>query len=117
MAAMAGAGPPAPRPAPTADSLWVAVTGVVPDAEVIEDENKRNSKKRALEYMGLTAGTKITDIGIDRVFIGSCTNGRIEDLRAVAKVVEGKTVASQAELPREEPILGQDRGEAREGGK
>ncbi|NGN42009.1 3-isopropylmalate dehydratase large subunit [Mesorhizobium sp. CGMCC 1.15528] len=72
----------------------VAVTGVVPDAEVIEDENKRNSKKRALEYMGLTAGTKITDIGIDRVFIGSCTNGRIEDLRAVAKVVEGKTVAA-----------------------
>ncbi len=72
----------------------VAVTGVVPDAEAIEDENKRNSKKRALEYMGLTAGTRITDIGIDRVFIGSCTNGRIEDLRAVAKVVEGKTVAS-----------------------
>jgi 3-isopropylmalate/(R)-2-methylmalate dehydratase large subunit len=70
----------------------VAVTGVVPDPEAIEDENKRNSKKRALEYMGLAPGTKITDIALDRVFIGSCTNGRIEDLRAVAKVVEGKAV-------------------------
>ena len=70
----------------------VSVTGVVPDPDTIGDENKRNSKKRALEYMGLTPGTKITDIALDRVFIGSCTNGRIEDLRAVAKVVEGKTV-------------------------
>jgi 3-isopropylmalate/(R)-2-methylmalate dehydratase large subunit len=69
-----------------------AVTGVVPDPEAIADENKRNSKKRALDYMGLAPGTKITDIALDRVFIGSCTNGRIEDLRAVAKVVEGKTV-------------------------
>ena len=70
----------------------VAVTGEVPDPDAIADENKRNSKKRALAYMGLAAGTKITDIELDRVFIGSCTNGRIEDLRAVAKVVEGKTV-------------------------
>jgi 3-isopropylmalate/(R)-2-methylmalate dehydratase large subunit len=69
-----------------------SVLGVVPDPDEIADENKRNSKKRALDYMGLTPGTKITDIEIDRVFIGSCTNGRIEDLRAVAKVVEGKTV-------------------------
>lgn len=69
-----------------------SVLGTVPDPEAIEDENKRNSKKRALDYMGLTPGTKITDIAIDRVFIGSCTNGRIEDLRAVAKVVEGKSV-------------------------
>lgn len=71
----------------------VSVDGAVPDPALIEDENKRLSKQRALEYMGLTPGTKITDIAIDRVFIGSCTNGRIEDLRAVAKVVEGKTVA------------------------
>ncbi len=70
----------------------VSVTGEVPDPADIADENKRNSKKRALDYMGLTPGTKITDIELDRVFIGSCTNGRIEDLRAVAKVVEGKTV-------------------------
>ncbi|MCO5064372.1 MAG: 3-isopropylmalate dehydratase large subunit [Rhizobiaceae bacterium] len=71
----------------------VAVTGVVPDPAEIEDENKRHSKVRALEYMGLKPGTRITDIHLDRVFIGSCTNGRIEDLRAVAKVVEGRKVA------------------------
>jgi len=70
----------------------IAVDGAVPNPDDIEDANKRASKWRALDYMGLKPGTKITDIEIDRAFIGSCTNGRIEDLRAVAKVVEGKRV-------------------------
>ena len=71
----------------------VAITGVVPDPTKVADEGRRASMEGSLAYMGLTPGTKITDIKIDRVFIGSCTNGRIEVLRAVAKVVEGKQVA------------------------
>ncbi|MFD1332458.1 3-isopropylmalate dehydratase large subunit [Methylopila musalis] len=70
----------------------VSVTGRVPDPAEVADEIKRAALQRALAYMGLAAGTRITDIALDRVFIGSCTNGRIEDLRAAAKVIEGKTV-------------------------
>jgi 3-isopropylmalate/(R)-2-methylmalate dehydratase large subunit len=70
----------------------VSIEGVVPDPEKVHDEGKRASMQRALAYMGLTPGTRMTDIKLDRIFIGSCTNGRIEDLREVARVAKGKKV-------------------------
>jgi 3-isopropylmalate/(R)-2-methylmalate dehydratase large subunit len=69
-----------------------AITGRVPHPAGIANDGKRRAAERALAYMGLTGGEKITDIAIDRVFIGSCTNARIEDLREVARVADGKTV-------------------------
>ena len=71
----------------------VPVTGIVPDPEEEKDEDRKASMNRSLDYMGLKPNTKITDIKIDRIFIGSCTNGRISDLRDAAKIIKGKKIA------------------------
>jgi len=71
----------------------VPVNGSVPDPNKEKDKDRQESMKRSLEYMGLEANTKITDIKIDKVFIGSCTNGRIQDLREAAKLLKNKKIA------------------------
>jgi len=70
-----------------------SISGSVPSPDSYTDKTTAKAKQRALEYMGISAGQKMTDIKIDAAFIGSCTNGRIEDLRAAAKVAEGRKVA------------------------
>ena len=75
----------------------IAVNGVVPSPESAKSENKKKSIERSLEYMGLQPGTKMTDIKLDKIFIGSCTNGRIEDLRKVATIVKDKKIASHVQ--------------------
>ncbi len=71
----------------------IPVTGVIPNPMDIEDEGKRAQHQRMLDYMGLQAGQRLTDVAVDVIFIGSCTNGRIEDIRAAAHVAKGRKVA------------------------
>lgn len=77
----------------TSPEQVISITGRVPVPADIADEKKRAAAEQALRYMGLQGGERVTDIALDRVFIGSCTNSRIEDLRAVAALVKGRSVA------------------------
>jgi 3-isopropylmalate/(R)-2-methylmalate dehydratase large subunit len=82
----------------TSPEQVLAINGRVPDPANEPDATKRTSIENALKYMGLTANTRIEDIQLDKIFIGSCTNSRIEDLRAAAVVAKGKKVASTIQL-------------------
>ena len=82
----------------TSPEMVIPIDGEIPDPQTQSDETRREGWARALEYMGLESGTPISEVKVDKVFIGSCTNGRIEDLRVAAQVARGHRVASNVSL-------------------
>ena len=82
----------------TSPEMVTTIDGTVPDPSLVTDEVKRHDMQQALNYMGLVANTPIRQITLDKIFIGSCTNSRIEDLRAAAQIVKGKRIASTIKL-------------------
>ena len=100
----------------TSPEMVVAINSVVPDPDTVEDHVKADGMRKALAYMGLEAGTPINQIAVDKVFIGSCTNSRIEDLRAAAKVVQGRKVARNIKLAMVVPGSGLVKQQAEEEG-
>ncbi|ADQ84774.1 MULTISPECIES: 3-isopropylmalate dehydratase large subunit [Methylovorus] len=100
----------------TSPEMVTAINGRVPDPEQESDPTKRGGIERALQYMGLEANTPIEAINIDKVFIGSCTNSRIEDLRAAAMIAKGKRVASNVKLAMVVPGSGLVKAQAEQEG-
>jgi 3-isopropylmalate/(R)-2-methylmalate dehydratase large subunit len=100
----------------TSPEMVLPVDGIVPDPANITDAVKRSDTERALQYMGLKANTPITEIKIDKVFIGSCTNGRIEDMRAAAAVAKGGKVAANVMLAMVVPGSGLVKAQAEQEG-
>jgi 3-isopropylmalate/(R)-2-methylmalate dehydratase large subunit len=100
----------------TSPEMVVSVDGRVPDPSTATDAVKRGDWERALQYMGLQANTPITEIKVDKVFIGSCTNGRIEDMRAAAAVAKGKKVAANVKLAMVVPGSGLVKAQAEQEG-
>ena len=100
----------------TSPELVVPVDAAVPDPEQESDPVKRESMKRALQYMDLAPNTPISEIKVDKVFIGSCTNGRIEDLRAAAAVAQGRKVAENVKLALVVPGSGPVKAQAEQEG-
>ena len=100
----------------TSPEMVVDIDSVVPDPDDISDKVKADGMRKALSYMGLKAGTPITEITLDKVFIGSCTNSRIEDLRDAAKIAQGKKVSDNIKLAMVVPGSGLVKRQAEEEG-